>query len=135
MLKNVYEYNPQENKWLKVISIDRSSLRSDSDVLNDHHFRVMWYPIGNMGLILALKNNISKNAPYPVCFPDPLIITPDDRTQTFYDLNTKQSFSQMSNDGNLYSYLNIPLEISTLANFGIIRVSENKLIFVTVQLP
>ena len=127
MLKNVYEYNPQENKWIKFISVDRSSLRNDGDVLNDHHFRVMWYPIGNMGLILALKNNISKNAPYPVCFPDPLIMTPDYRTHTLYDDNSKQSFSHMPNDGDLYSYPNIPLEISSLENFVIIRVSDNKL--------
>ena len=118
MLKNVYEYNPQKNKWIKFILID-------------HHFRVMWYPIGNKGLILALKDNISKNAPHPVCFPDPLIITPDYRTQIFYDANTKQSFSHMPDGGDLwdlYNYLNIPIEISTLKNFVIIRVADNKLI-------
>ena len=131
MLKNVYEYNPQENKWIKFIPIHRSSSRNESDVLNDHHFRVIWYPIGNKGLILALKNNISKNAPYPVCFPDPLIITPDYRTQIFYDVNTKQSFSHMPYGGDvwdLYNYLKIPIEISTLENFVITRVSDNKLI-------
>ena len=128
MLKCVYEYNPKENKWIKFTSIDPSSVRNDGDVLNDHHFRVMWYPIGNMGLILALKNNISKNAPYPVCFPDPLIMTPDYRTHTLYDVNSKQSFSHMPNDGDLYSYPNIPLEISSLENFVIIRVSDNKII-------
>ena len=128
MLKNVYEYNPQENKWIKFLPFDRSSSRNDGDILNDHHFRVMWYPIGHMGLLLALKNKISKNAPYPVCFPDPLIITPEYRTQTLYDANTKQSFSHIPNDGDLYSYPNIPLEISSLENFVMIRVSDNKLI-------
>ena len=73
-------------------------------------------------------NDVSKTAPYPVCFPDPLIITPDYRTHTLYDVNSKQSFSHMPNDGDLYSYPNIPLEISSLENFVIIRVSDNKLI-------
>ena len=126
MLQNAYEYNHQENKWIKVIPTDRPSPRNDSDVLNDHHFRVLWYPIGNMGMILASKNNISKNAPYPVCLPDPLIITSDyDYCNEKY---TKQSLSHMLSDGDLYSYLNIPLEISTLESFVIIRVSDNKLI-------
>ena len=130
MLQNVYEYNPQKNKWIKFILIDRPSPSNNSNVQNDQHFRVMWYPIGGMGLLLAMKSNISKDALYSVCFPDPLVITPSYRDQTFFDVNIEQSFSQMSNDGDLYSYLNIPVEISTLGSFVIFRVSDNKLIIV-----
>ena len=115
MLQNLYDYSPKEGKWMK-----------NCMKLYDQHIRVLWYPVGNIGLILASKNNISKHAPHPVCFPDPLIITPDYRTTTFYDGNTKQYFSHLSNDGDLNTYLNIPLEISTLRNPCIIRVTENK---------
>lgn len=114
-LQNLYEYSPKENKWMvKCMK------------LYDQHLRVLWYPVGNTGLILASKNNTSKNTPYPLCFPDPLIITPDYRTTTFHDGNTKQYFSHLSNDGDLCTYLNIPHEISTLRNPCIIRVTENK---------
>lgn len=133
MLKHLYEYNPKENNWKKFNQIDRSSPKNNTYVMYDHHFRAMWYPIGNTCLILALKNSISKkyvNELGPTCFPDPLIITSDYRNYTLYDVNTKQSFNYFQINKDLCSYLNIPIEISTLRDFDIVRVAANKIIIV-----
>ena len=140
MLQTLYEYNPNEKKWIEFNQIDRSSPRNDTYVLYNQHFRIMWYPIGNLCLILALHNNIS-NGPStsikclescsPACFPDPLIfIKSDYYCNILYDMNLKQSVNYVSNNHDLCTYLDIPYEISTLRNFGIVRVAPNMVIIV-----
>ena len=134
MLQTLYEYNPKENEWIRISQIDRSSTITNSYILYEQFFRITWYPIGNVCLILVLNNknpNKYMMASSSTSFTDPLIITPEYHYKTIYDVNLKQSldYALFFNE-ELRSYLNIPYEIYTLRNFDIVRVAANKLMVV-----
>ena len=140
MLQTLYEYDRKQRQWIKFNEIDRSSPRNDIYVPYDQHFRIMWYPIGNVCIIFSINNNIScehltsskcLKSSSPACFPDPLMVIKQDyHCISLYDVNLNQSFKYLSDNHDLCSYLDIPDEISTLRDFGIVRVAPNVVIVV-----
>lgn len=126
MLQTLYEYDPKENEWITTIS--------NSYFPYNQHFRITWYPIGNVCLILAWNDRTSNKymmSSSPACFTDPLIISHTSHYETLYDVDLKQSFYYGSfYKEQLRSHLKIPHEIYTLQNFDIVRVGVNKLMIV-----
>ena len=134
MLETLYEYNPKQKEWIRMSQIDRSSTISNRYFLYNQHFRIRWYPIGNVCLILVLNKNTSNKyvmSSSTCSFTDPLIITPEYDYKTIYDVDLKQSLDiELFRNEELRYYLKIPYIIYTLRNFDIVRVTANKLMIV-----